>query len=103
MYDRETVMSWLEGLAQDDWRLYHSDSEVQEIARNALAMLKTMHRAWQTVKHSVLDTAQNNAGENGNEDVYSILMFVARLMDNQEKGVHIGKDGGRANNGQHGS
>lgn len=39
MYDRETVMSWLEGLAQDDWRQYHSDSEVQEIARNALALL----------------------------------------------------------------
>ena len=34
------MMAWLEGLAQDDWRMYHSDSEVQEIALNALAMLK---------------------------------------------------------------
>ena len=33
-------MAWLEGLAQDDWRMYHSDSEVQEIARNALELLK---------------------------------------------------------------
>ncbi len=40
MPDREKVMSWLEGLAQQDWRMFHSDSEVQEIARNALALLK---------------------------------------------------------------
>ena len=38
--DRKSVMAWLEGLAQDDWRMYHSDSEVQEIARNALKLLK---------------------------------------------------------------
>ena len=38
--DRESVMAWLEGLAQDDWRMFHSDSEVQEIARNALELLK---------------------------------------------------------------
>ena len=40
MADRVSVMSWLEGLAQDDWRQYHSDSEVQEIARSALALLE---------------------------------------------------------------
>ena len=40
MPDRTTVMSWLEGLAQDDWRMFHSDSEVQEIAQNALELLK---------------------------------------------------------------
>ena len=40
MADRTTVMSWLEGLAQDDWMMFHSDSEVQEIARNALELLK---------------------------------------------------------------
>ena len=40
MADRETVMSWLEGLSQDDWRAYHSDSEVAEIAKAALALLK---------------------------------------------------------------
>lgn len=54
------------------------------VMTDALALLDTMYRAWETVKFSVLDTAQNNAGEN--EDVYKILMFVARLMDNQEKG-----------------
>lgn len=34
--DRETVMSWLEGLAEPDWRECYSDSEVQETARQAL-------------------------------------------------------------------
>ena len=38
--DREQVMSWLEGLSQDDWRLFHSDSEVSNIAKYALALLK---------------------------------------------------------------
>lgn len=38
--DRKSVMSWLEGLAQDDWRQFHSDSEVQEIAKAAFALLK---------------------------------------------------------------
>lgn len=41
MIDRRTqVMSWLEGLAQDDWPMYHSDSEVQEIAKSALALIE---------------------------------------------------------------
>lgn len=33
-------MSWLEGLAEPDWRVFHSDSEVQNIAKSALALLK---------------------------------------------------------------
>ena len=40
MPDRKKVMSWLEGLAQQDWRMFHSDSEVQVIAESALALLK---------------------------------------------------------------
>lgn len=35
-----TVMSWLEGLAQEDWREFHSDSEVRNIAAAALELLK---------------------------------------------------------------
>ena len=41
MADRKTVMSWLEGLAQDDWREWHSDSEVQTTAQAALELLTT--------------------------------------------------------------
>ncbi len=40
MTDRKAVMSWLEGLAQDDWPVWHSDSEVQETAKSALELLK---------------------------------------------------------------
>ena len=35
-----TVMSWLEGLADDDWADLHSDTEVQNIAKAALELLK---------------------------------------------------------------
>ena len=37
--DKTTVMSWLEGLSMPDWRLYHSDSEVQNIALSAIELL----------------------------------------------------------------
>lgn len=40
MHDRETVMSWLEELTQDDWREWVSDSEVQATALAALALLR---------------------------------------------------------------
>lgn len=33
-------MSCLEGLAQDDWRAFHSDSEVSNIAKESLKLLK---------------------------------------------------------------
>lgn len=40
MTDREKVLSWLEGLTDDDWRMYHSDTEVQNIAKEAFELLK---------------------------------------------------------------
>ena len=40
MTDIEKVISCLEELSQDDWREYHSDSEVQNIAESALELLK---------------------------------------------------------------
>ena len=40
MNTTDKVMSWLEGLAEPDWRDFHSDSEVQNIAKSALALLK---------------------------------------------------------------
>lgn len=40
MTDRKTAMSWLEGLTEDDWRMYHSDTEVQEIAKVTLELLR---------------------------------------------------------------
>ena len=40
MRDIKTIMSWLEGLAEPDWRMFHSDSEVQTIAKETLDLLK---------------------------------------------------------------
>ena len=40
MADRVKVLSWLEGLTFDDWRMYHSDTEVQNIAKEAFELLK---------------------------------------------------------------
>lgn len=40
MADKKQVMSWLEGLTFDDWQMYHSDSEVQEIAKVTFELLK---------------------------------------------------------------
>ena len=40
MTDIKTIKSWLEGLAEPDWRLFHSDSEVQTIAKEMLDLLK---------------------------------------------------------------
>lgn len=55
MIDRLTAMSWLEGLAQDDWRECHSDSEVQEIARQTLAMLKDQEARVLTLDEAAAD------------------------------------------------
>ena len=40
MTDKKTVMGWLDGLTQDDWQKWYSDSEVQGIAKAAFALLK---------------------------------------------------------------
>ena len=42
MIDRNTVMGWLEGLTQDYWPQWYSDSEVQETAKAALKALKRL-------------------------------------------------------------
>ena len=40
MYDLKTVMSWLEGLTEDDWGEWYSYSEVQNTAKAAIELLK---------------------------------------------------------------
>lgn len=73
--DRKSVMAWLEGLAQDDWRMFHSDSEVQEIARNALELLKEQKETPKLVKiDGQLVTVKYGhcpmCGEGLNQEVY---------------------------------
>jgi len=56
MMDRLTVMGSLEGLTQDDWEQWYSDSEVQETAKAALSLLKEQDkeikklRTWKMVE-----------------------------------------------------
>ena len=50
MYEINTVMSWLEGLAQDDWADLHSDSEVQNIAKAALEVIEEQRREIERIK-----------------------------------------------------
>ena len=53
MTDRKKVMGDLEGLTFDDWRMFHSDSEVQITAKNALQLLKEQKEeqsGWISVK-----------------------------------------------------
>ena len=40
MADREKVIGDLEGLTWDDWHEWHSDSEVRQIAKDAIELLK---------------------------------------------------------------
>lgn len=87
MTDRENVLKGLEWILNDieenghyQVRYYAND------IRKAIALLNKFIRSWRMIKFSVMDTANNNAGPDGNEDVYRILTWVATMMDNQEKG-----------------
>jgi hypothetical protein len=53
--DKVTVMSWLEGLSQDDWRDFHSDSEVQNIAKDALKLLELQEKIINRLQRDVAD------------------------------------------------
>ena len=44
MEDFRRVMSWLEGLADPDWREFNSDSEVSQTAIAAIELLKEQDR-----------------------------------------------------------
>ena len=54
MPDREKVMSWLEGLSQNDWQDFYSYSEVQNIAKSALKLLQEQENEIDTLKTLVL-------------------------------------------------
>ena len=53
MTDQEKIMSWLEGLAQDDWHSFHSDSEVSNIAKAALSLLKEQEELIKAMKRDL--------------------------------------------------
>ena len=63
MTDQEKIMSWLEGLTQDDWHQFHSDSEVSNIAKATLALMKE-HEAVEP-KHNPLSPTDWFCGKCG--------------------------------------
>lgn len=48
--DRTDIMANLEGLTWDDWRMYHSDSEVQNIAQSAFYLLIALLKEQEPMK-----------------------------------------------------
>lgn len=61
MEDKKQVMSWLEGLTFDEWHMYHSDSEVQEIAKNAFELLKEQDEQKRKWLQAIADNQLANA------------------------------------------
>lgn len=58
--DREKVISWLEGLAEDDWRECYSDSEVQETARQALNLIDELLKEQEAGHWILLENCSNS-------------------------------------------
>lgn len=50
--DINLVLSWLEGLTEEDWADYHSDSEVQNIAKSAMELLEEQEPVEPRIKTS---------------------------------------------------
>ena len=51
--DRTEIMANLEGLTWDDWRMYHSDTEVQNIAKSAFDLLIALLKEQEAVEPEV--------------------------------------------------
>ena len=84
MEDIKTVMSWLEGLTWDDWHEYHSDSEVQNIAKSALELLKEQ-------QEKIHQLESMNVSASGNGTAIGVLhggMTIKKEYHQQAKEVY---------------
>lgn len=72
MNDRDKVISWVEGLAEDDWRLFHSESEVQNIAKAVLALLKEQEEREKRICKTICDFIRGSCST----DTYADKEFV---------------------------
>ena len=84
MEDIKTVMSWLEGLTWDDWHEYHSDSEVQNIAKSALELLKEQ-------QEKIRQLESMNVSASGNGTAIGVLhggMTIKKEYHQQAKEVY---------------
>ena len=63
MSDIKTIMSWLEGLTEPDWRMFHSDNEVQNVAKETLALLK--EQGWHLLTENADGSIRGLPGDDG--------------------------------------
>lgn len=68
MTDREQVLSWLEWLTFDDWHMYHSDSEVQNIAKSAMELLKEQEDHEKAICKEICDFIRNGCNTDTDAD-----------------------------------
>ena len=84
MEDIEKVMRWLEGLTFDDWRDYHSDSEVSNMAKATLELLKEQ-------QEKIRQLESMNVSASGNGTAIGVLhggMTIKKEYHQQAKEVY---------------
>ena len=98
MTDKEKVMSWLEGLSQDDWRQFHSDSEVSNIAKAALALLKEQEQTINALESDLKETLEELANKEkdsmlGMKMTADGITFTAKgdAKQGEQRGLLLGK------------
>lgn len=94
--NKETVISWLQGLAEDDWRECYSDSEVQETARQALdlidELLKEQEPRVMTLKElafydsGIYVETHNGCPEGLTDELWPALVHLYCVSQNGEYG-----------------
>ena len=82
MTDQEKIMSWLEGLSQNDWRQFHSDSEVSNIAKAALTLLKEQQKIINALESDLKETLEELADkEKAQEPITPAGVYYNRDWD----------------------
>ena len=91
MHDIKTIMSWLEGLAEPDWRMFHSDSEVQTIAKETLALLKEQEKEVKALRLLVEWAEECDFGFDQFPDEYERYKDEIKDMKYIDGMIHVAK------------
>lgn len=98
MYDLKTVMSWLEGLTEDDWEEWYSHSEVQNTAKAAMELLKEQEAKSVIAdkRHIIWDDSYDEATYF--EDTFYRCPSCNRVMSrtHMKKSIHFCEECGQA-------
>lgn len=80
MADRKKVMSWLEGLTENDWRDYHSDSEVQNIAKAAFELLKEQEEREKGICKKICDFIRRSCSVDTEADKECVCHAIQQIF-----------------------